>query len=36
MSDYKIETKCIQSGYQPGNGEPRVLPKLQPPLQVVV
>jgi len=22
----KIETKCIQSGYNPGNGEPRVLP----------
>ena len=29
MSDYKIETKCIQSGYQPGNGEPRVLPIYQ-------
>ena len=26
MSDYRIETKCIQSGYEPGNGEPRVLP----------
>ena len=22
MSNYKIETKCIQSGYEPGNGEP--------------
>ncbi len=29
MSDYKIETKCIQSGYQPKNGEPRVLPIYQ-------
>ena len=28
MSDYRIETKCIQSGYQPGNGEPRVLADL--------
>ena len=29
MSDYKIETKCIQSGYTPGNGEPRILPIYQ-------
>lgn len=29
MSDYKIETKCIQSGYTPRNGEPRVLPIYQ-------
>ena len=29
MSDYRIETKCVQSGYQPGNGEPRVLPIYQ-------
>lgn len=29
MSDYKQETKCIQSGYRPGNGEPRVLPIYQ-------
>ena len=29
MSDYRIETKCIQSGYEPGNGEPRVLPIYQ-------
>lgn len=29
MSDFKMETKCIQSGYQPGNGEPRVLPIYQ-------
>lgn len=26
---YQIETKCIQSGYQPKNGEPRVLPIYQ-------
>ena len=29
MSNYKMETKCIQSGYQPGNGEPRILPIYQ-------
>ncbi len=29
MSEYKIETKCIQSGYTPANGEPRVLPIYQ-------
>ena len=30
MSDnYKIETKCIQSGWKPGKGEPRVLPLYQ-------
>ena len=29
MGDYKIETKCIQSGYKPENGEPRVLPIYQ-------
>lgn len=28
-SNYHIETKCIQSGYQPQNGEPRVLPIYQ-------
>lgn len=27
--DYKIETKCVQEGYQPKNGEPRVLPIYQ-------
>ncbi len=27
--NYKIETKCIQSGYTPENGEPRVLPIYQ-------
>ncbi|MDD2980399.1 MAG: PLP-dependent transferase [Hespellia sp.] len=29
MSDYKIETKCIQSGWEPKNGEPRVVPIYQ-------
>lgn len=29
MSDYQIETKCVQSGYQPQNGQPRVLPITQ-------
>ena len=27
--DYKIETKCIQAGYQPKNSEPRVVPIVQ-------
>ena len=29
MSDYKIETKCVQSGYKPKNGEPRQIPVIQ-------
>lgn len=29
MSNYKIETKCIQSGYTPKNGESRVVPIYQ-------
>lgn len=29
MSNYRIETKCIQSGYTPKNGEPRVVPIYQ-------
>ena len=29
MPEYSIETKCVQSGYLPGNGEPRVLPIFQ-------
>ncbi len=28
-NEYAIETKCIQSGWKPGNGEPRVLPIYQ-------
>ncbi len=27
--DWKIETKAVQCGYEPGNGEPRVLPLYQ-------
>ncbi len=27
--EYSIETKCIQSGWKPKNGEPRVLPIYQ-------
>ena len=27
--EYHIETKCIQGGYQPKNGEPRILPIYQ-------
>ncbi len=29
MSDYKIDTKCVQGGYTPGNGEPRQIPIVQ-------
>lgn len=29
MSNYHINTKCIQDGYTPKNGEPRVLPIYQ-------
>ncbi len=29
MNDYRAETLCIQGGYQPQNGEPRVLPIYQ-------
>lgn len=29
MSNYKIETKCVQGGYRPGNGEPRQIPIIQ-------
>ncbi|MCD8133751.1 MAG: O-acetylhomoserine aminocarboxypropyltransferase/cysteine synthase [Clostridiales bacterium] len=29
MSSYKINTKCVQSGYRPGNGEPRQIPIIQ-------
>ena len=29
MSDYRIETKCVQGGYTPGNGEPRQMPIYQ-------
>ncbi len=29
MENYNVETKCIQSGYKPKNGEPRILPIYQ-------
>lgn len=29
MSDYKLNTKCVQAGYRPGNGEPRQIPIVQ-------
>lgn len=29
MKDVNIETKCIQAGYVPGNGEPRQIPIIQ-------
>ena len=29
MSNYKMETKCVQGGYTPGNGEPRQIPIVQ-------
>ncbi len=29
MSEYKIDTKCVQAGYTPGNGEPRQIPIVQ-------
>ncbi len=29
MSDYKLNTKCVQGGYTPGNGEPRQIPIVQ-------
>ncbi len=27
--DYNIDTKCVQAGYTPGNGEPRQIPIIQ-------
>ena len=29
MSEFRIETDCVQAGYDPKNGEPRVLPIVQ-------
>lgn len=29
MSDYKMNTKCVQAGYTPENGEPRQIPIFQ-------
>ncbi len=29
MSEYKINTKCVQGGYRPENGQPRQIPIIQ-------
>ncbi|WP_044915243.1 O-acetylhomoserine aminocarboxypropyltransferase/cysteine synthase family protein [Butyrivibrio sp. WCE2006] len=29
MKNYRINTKCVQGGYTPGNGEPRQIPIVQ-------
>lgn len=29
MDDFRIETKCVQGGYRPKNGEPRQIPIIQ-------
>lgn len=29
MDNYGIDTKCVQAGYRPGNGEPRQIPIVQ-------
>lgn len=29
MKDYSMNTKCVQAGYTPGNGEPRQIPIIQ-------
>ncbi|MBQ3490350.1 MAG: PLP-dependent transferase [Clostridia bacterium] len=29
MKNYRMETKCVQGGYTPGNGEPRQIPIVQ-------
>ena len=29
MDNYKIDTKCVQAGYRPGNGQPRQIPIIQ-------
>ena len=29
MKDLRIETRCVQGGYTPGNGEPRQIPIIQ-------
>ncbi len=29
MSEYRMDTKCVQAGYTPGNGEPRQIPIIQ-------
>jgi len=29
MNDFRVETNCVQAGYQPENGQPRILPIYQ-------
>ena len=29
MSQYTIDTNCVQGGYAPGNGQPRQIPIIQ-------
>ena len=29
MDSYRINTKCVQAGYRPGNGEPRKISNIQ-------
>ena len=29
MTNYKTSTVCVQGGYEPKNGEPRVVPIVQ-------
>ncbi len=29
MNNYTLDTRCLQAGYQPGNGEPQQLPIIQ-------
>ena len=29
MKEYSIGTKCVQAGYEAGNGEPRQIPIIQ-------
>ncbi len=29
MDNYQLETRCVQGGYRPGNGEPREIPIVQ-------
>ena len=29
MNNFKMDTKCVQAGYRPGNGEPRQIPIVQ-------
>ena len=29
MTNFHINTKCVQGGYVPGNGEPRQIPIVQ-------